>query len=88
MFAHRTTKPGLFRNLHKLKKGDSITAGGITYKVRFIEIVSVNDKDRIWRYDGAGARISLVGVLEEERSTDFDQLPDLRPCERLTATGC
>jgi len=60
LFGHRTSKGGPFRNLHKLKKGDAIVAGGTTYTVRKIEVISVNFKQRIWTYDGTGKRISLV----------------------------
>ncbi len=60
LFGHRTSKGGPFRNLHKLRRGDAIVAGGTTYKVRKIEVISINFKQRIWTYDGTGKRISLV----------------------------
>ena len=60
IFGHRTVHGGPFRGLNKLKIGDKVAAGGVTYTVRKIQVIPSADRVKIWTYDGSGARISLV----------------------------
>lgn len=82
LFGHRTSRGGPFRNLHKLKAGDSITAGGITYRVRRVDVLSVSEKEKIWAYEGGGARISLVAC---SKANGLPTSTSYRICVRASA---
>jgi LPXTG-site transpeptidase (sortase) family protein len=60
LFAHRTSAGGPLRNAHKLKIGDVIVAGGVTYRVRAKEIVKSNAKRKALSYGKSGRRLSLI----------------------------
>jgi LPXTG-site transpeptidase (sortase) family protein len=60
LFAHRTSAGGPLRNAHKLKVGDVIVAGGVTYRVRSKEIVKSNARRKALNYGSSGKRLSLI----------------------------
>jgi len=60
LFAHRTSAGGPLRKANLLKAGDVVTANGVKYTVRKLEIIGNRQVGRALNYAGGVKRLSLI----------------------------